>query len=318
MFNKIISVDLPVSLDRLRRFRGSDDAIKRISNPSQQALLLNFLKDPWMSSRTDLILSTMRNYSGEAYGDFQWRKVTGGWTTPEVPTIYGEFRSQFSALAGFSFDSGFVTHLPEFMSFIQAVNFDLQDVSVVRENFKNHLGYRDMWRGVMLTDEEYATTLQYGYLSDFPKLSSERDHLASQFEANVLSTRVDELIEVHFHGENNFSPFISITANKDIAIAVGRHFGNKRDGRKFYLLKLKVPEIDIIHYTDHAVRKPAKLQSLVSKLSVSVDSRASHHDWDRDAESYVYWKLDKKDIVDVSRPDVSETSWNGRKTIGKF
>ena len=42
---------------------------------------------------------------------------TGGWTTPEVPTVYSDFLERFPHLVQLSFDLGFVCHLPEFMEF---------------------------------------------------------------------------------------------------------------------------------------------------------------------------------------------------------
>lgn len=45
-----------------------------------------------------------------------------------------------------------------------------------------------------------------------------------QFEANVLSAYKSDLFEKHFHGENYISPIVSVSFNRDLAIAVGRHF----------------------------------------------------------------------------------------------
>lgn len=301
-------------LEKLRWFRGNDDAVEKIEGP-QEEKLLSVLRGPKEKSRDDLMTAIFENYSGKAYGDHQWRKVTGGWTTPEVPTIYGDFRSTYEGLSQLSLDPGFITHLPEFMEMQDSLpdNSGYQDA---RESLKNKLGDKTVWRGMMLTEEEMEDVKQYGIMSPFTGYVSESKTPKEEFEAKILSTYISESIERHFHGENHASPFLSVSSHRDLAISVGRHFGKKGEGRKFYLFKIKVPEVDLISYTDVGVRKPSKLQDSTSKLSIAVDGEENKYEWDKEAESFVFWKIDPEEIVEITQPKVKESSWNNRKTIG--
>jgi hypothetical protein len=98
--------------------------------------------------------------------------------------------------------------------------------------------------------------------------------------------------EIHFHGENRLSPFVSVTAHRDIAIAVGRRFGKKGDGRKFTLLKLRVPKIDLIHFCDHAIRIPSVLDRVGAILGISIEDEEKTYPFNRESskevESYVF------------------------------
>lgn len=307
----------PPDLASLRYFsRGWDKAVKRLSAPeAAKNNLLDILKNPKKYSRDDILEAILSNYSGEAYGDAQWRKVDGGWTTPAVPTVYGQFRIDHPGLAQLSLDSGFVTHLPEFME----MEIRGSDSLATRNKLKEKLGEKVVYRGMMLSDEELEDVKAHGIMSSFTNHSAEAERTKEEFEAKVLSTDVNELYERHFHGENPYySPLISVSAHKDVATAVGRYFGRSRgkEGKKFYLFKLKVPKIDLAHYTKHGIRKPSRLEALRSKLSISVDGIANEYDWDENVESYMFWKIDPSEILEITQPDIKESEWNGQKTLG--
>ena len=81
-----------------------------------------------------------------------------------------------------------------------------------------------------------------------------------------------------------------------------RGFGKKSNDRRFYLFKIAIPEIDRVYYTEHAVRKPAKLESLQSKLAISVNGDTNEYEWDKDVESFLLWKIDPLSNDSISRP----------------
>lgn len=307
--------ETPVDLARLRRFRGYDEAVQRLAAPEAvKNNLLDILRNPKGHSRDDVLKAILANYSGEAYGDEQWRKTDGGWTTPKVPTIYGQFRIDHPELAQLSLDTGFVTHLPEFTE-MDALG---ADSLAVRDKMKERLGEEIVYRGMTLTDEELEDIKTHGIMSGFPDYVAKAERPKEELEANVLSTNVNELYERHFHHENPHSPLISVSAHSDIATAVGRHFGKhrRREGAKFYLFKLKVPKIDIVHYSEHGIRKPSKLQGSTARISVSLDGAASNYDFDEKVESYMFWKIDPSEILEITQPDIKESEWNGNKTLG--
>jgi len=304
-----------INLDHLRHYRGSNDAVVEISSPAQQQEFLTVIKGSGDQSRHRLMEEIFKNFSGSDYGDNQWSKYTGGWTTPKVSTLYGEFRDNYTNLDPLSLDAGFITHLPEFFESVKGDLVNDQNYLDFRKRFSEKLGSKIVWRGMMLTEAELENIKNIGIVSNFASFLKTSSLPKEEFEAKFLSTYIDELIERHFHSENRLTPFISVSSHKEVAISVGRCFGNKSEGRKFYLFKMNIPEIDRIYYTEHGIKEPYKLRESPHILSISVDGENSEFKFDKDAESYLFWKIDPQEIIEITQPEVKESSWNGRKTV---
>ena len=307
------------SLETLRHIRGDDNAVVEIGTDIDQQRLVSVITQPVKHARIDLLNAISSSHSGATYGDTLWPKYTGGWTTPKEPTPYGDFRNTYPALAQLSFDPGFMTHLPEFMEAAAKGEVPTDDYQEAREALKRKLGNRTMWRGTTLTDEELEAIRAGGVLSPLADFIPQSDEPLEQFEAKVLSTYPSYMIEAHFHGENRYTPLLSVSSYPDVAIAVGKHFGKRGANRKFYLFELSVPEIDVISYTDHAFNMPGKLKSWLNfnpdfGIHVSVDEQSGNYKWNANVESYLFWKIDPSEIVDITQSTVKESSWNGRKT----
>ncbi|MBI4919219.1 hypothetical protein HY837_04765 [archaeon] len=297
----------------MRRYRGHDDSVKIIKDRQN---IIDLLKNPSAVSREELMNAVMSCYSGNSYGDSNWPKVSGGWTTPEVPTIYGQFREQQEQLAQLSLDPGFITHLPEFIEFMEKFKPNTENFFEIREQFKQYLGYRTVWRGMILSEEEVNRMIHEGIDSNLLRDAKNMPASIEEFEANVLSVYFDALVEAHFHGENYHSPIISVSSHKDIAIAVGNHFGKKYESKDFYLFQIKIPELDSIFYTPHAVKTPQILQRLIdwgNKLHIKVNETECSYPWDKHTESYVLYKINSSEIVEVSKPEIISCSWGGGK-----
>ncbi len=301
-------------LGKMRAYRGRDEAVNIIRDRST---LIDLLQNSKIHKRRELIEATMSCYSGASYGDSNWTKVISAWgNSPERVTIHGIFAEQNPNLAQLNLDQGLVTHLPEFIEFLKSNGSE--DYLHTRDSFNQYLGVQTVWRGMVLTDEEAEKVRTEGIESDFLRKVKEMPSVMENFEANVLSVYFNELIEQHFHGENYQSPLVSISSHRDVAIAVGRHFGRRslsEEGKNLYLFKIHIPEIDLIYYTEHAARIPAKLQDLVrngTHLHISVNGVKSSYPWDRHTESYVMYKINPEEITEISKPEVSMTSWNGR------
>ncbi len=301
-------------LSKLRIYHGRDEAVETIGDRDH---LIDLLRDSKTHLRNELINSVMSCYSGIAYGDSNWTKFNGGWTTPKVPTIYGDFITQNKQLAQLSLDPGFVTHLPEFIEYMKKDDINTQYFFKLREDFKLFLGNRIIWRSMMLTEEEAKNVITQGIESNFFRHSKDLPNLIENFEANILSVYFNELIENHFHGENYFSPLVSVSSHEDVAIAVGRHFGrisDSKERKELYLFKINIPEVDLIYYTDHGVKKPYKLEELIKNetpLKISVNDHKTFYPWDKNTESYILYKINPEEIIDVSKPTVNKSSWNG-------
>ncbi|MFH1173499.1 MAG: hypothetical protein V1725_00005 [archaeon] len=301
-------------LGKLRVYRGRDEAVEIIGDRSN---LTSLLENSVNHKRNEIIEAVISSYSGSAYGDANWTKVISArGDSPERTTIHGIFAQQNPHLAQLNLDQGVVTHLPEFVDFLKSQ--DQSDYLAARESFKKYLGSKTVWRGMVLSDEEAEKMRHEGIESDFLRKSGEMSSTIENFEANLLSVYFDEVVERHFHGENYWSPLVSVSSHQDVAIAVGRHFGGRtltEEGKNLHLFKIQIPEIDLIYYTEHAARLPGKLQDSVrngTHLHVSVNGTESSFPWDKHTESYVMYKINPDEIIDVLKPELSTTSWNGK------
>lgn len=299
-------------LQRLRAYRGRDDAVKIVGDRTN---LVNLLRDSKNHKRNEITHEVVACYSGSAYGDANWTKSYCAWgDRPEMITIHGIFARNNPELLQLNLDPGVITHLPEFVEFLRSQSHD--NYLIARESFKKHLGSRTVWRGMVLTDEEADRVRHEGIESSFLRKSEEMQSVIENFEANVLSVYFDQIVERHFYAENYWSPLISVSSHRDIAIAVGRHSGRNKvkEGGSLYLFKIEIPEIDLIYFTEHAVRWPSKMQDAVrngNKIHVAINDAKSSFNWDRHAESYVMYKINPDEIADVFKTNLTATSWNG-------
>lgn len=302
-------------IERYRIYKWSNESIKRIWNTQDINELTNFLKNANSIDRENLLIQLLNNYSWEAYWDYNWSKTSWWWTTPQVQTVYWEFIEKYPHFSGLSLDLGIITHLPEFMEFIKDYNTDKLSCIETKKMFSEKLWFEEVWRWMMLTDEELEDIKIYWIASKFINKSDSTSEKIVQFEANVLSVYCSTLFEVHFHNENYISPIVSVSYNKDIAIAVWRHFWSKNDQRKFYLFKLKIPKIDLISFSKHGIREPSIFQQIKDKtLSILIDNIESEHKWDSTTESYIFWKINPEEIIEITQPNIKTTWWNNKIT----
>lgn len=311
----------PKNLEALRYgVRGNDEAIQEVGTEADKQALTSILNNPGAHTRDELLDSTFANYSGEIYGNNQWAKRIGAWgDSPEVVTAYGQLMEAHPEWAQLSLDPGFMTHLPTFMDMLNSGDLTATDYEGARQQLKEKLGDKVVWRGTMLTDEEFAKTQTDGLGSSLIRVVQESEEPVTQFEASVLSAMPSYTIEKHFHGEHRATPFLSVSEYPDVAISVGTHFADKTPGKKFYLFQLRVPAIDLVSYTDHAIKTPSKLSQIKKRnpdfaINVGVNGEHSSYKWDNSVESFVFWKIDAIEVIGVAQPDISETSWNGRVT----
>jgi hypothetical protein len=305
-----------VELNKMRRYRGTDDAVQLIGSRDP---VHELLKNSNAHTRNKLIDLVMSNYCGDAYGDANWTKVYSAWgDRPEIVTVHGDFANQHPSLSQLNLDPGFITHLPEFMG--SSDNNISIDYSIAREEFKDALGTKTVWRGMVLSKDEAEKMTYEGIKSSFFRKTFEMPSVIDNFEANILSVYFDTLADVHFHGENVHSPLISVSDHKDVAIAVGRHFGKRsssKEKKDFYLFEIEVPEIDLIYFVDHAAKMPGKLKSIADSgrgIHTTVNESEQFHSWSREVESFLMYKINPEEIINITKPDIYKSSWNGRIT----
>lgn len=285
----------------------------------KQDSLASIFRDPSSHSREEFLQALLVSTSGESYGDNQWQKVEGGWSTPETQTLYGRFREVYPSLSALSMDLGFMSHLPEVMRILDAGEITIDDPVIAKEQLKERLGVATLWRGTMLTDDELEQVKQNGMISPVAAIVAQST-APEQDLNNLMTTSVHDVVETHFHGENRTTPLLSVSSHKEVAIAVGKHYGRKGDGRKFYLFELKVPEIDRVFYTSEGIRTPYKITEMKRQnpdygIKVTIDGEETRYEWDDKVESFMFWKIDPGEIVNVTQENFNETTWNGRKTV---
>lgn len=305
-----------LNLDKIRLFNGNNDIVERIWN-SNKEYFASILQNMNQYSRGKLLSEIFQNYSWDTYGSYQWNKTSWWWTTPKINTIYWDFIEKYKNLTQLSLDFGFMTHLREFMELAKDVDFTNYAPLEARSLLKEKMGYEEIWRWIMLTDEELSTIKKNWLCSKFFGWLSQQNNPVEQFEAQILSTFTGYIFEKHFHGESwVLSPLLSVTSHKDIAIAVWKHFGNKKDWRKFYLFKLRVPRIDLISYTEHAIKEPWIFERVKNTvLSILIDDKESTYKWDKQIESYIFWKINPDEILEISQPNIIKSVWNDKETI---
>jgi hypothetical protein len=315
------SLTLPKDLEALRfGVRGNDEAVQEVGTEVEQHQLGRILTNPGSHTRDELLGAIFDNYSGEAYGNNQWVKKIVAWgDSPEVVTAYGALMDAHPEWSQLSLDPGFMTHLPAFMDMLDRGEITATDYEGVRQQLKDKLGNKTVWRGTMLTDDELEEAKTEGLGSPLSRVVQGSEQPREQFEASALSAQPIDTIEKHFHGEHAATPYLSVSEHPEVAIAVGRHFGNRVEGKKFFLFELSVPAIDLVSYTDHAIRPPFKLREMKDRnpdiaITVGVNGKQSTHKWDDSVESFVHWKIDPTEIHEITKPDISESSWNKKIT----
>lgn len=266
------------------------------------------------STRQEIINETTLCYSGEDYLDNNWSKRIAAWgNSPERITPQGIFSEQYTQLAQLNLDWGIIVHLPEFLDFLKIHYTCNKPLLRIREEFKDSLGYDTLFRGISLNEEELEKIKQFGIESQLLRRIGESENSAELFEREILNKRVNNLIEDHFHRASHYSPLISVSSHEDVAIAVGRAFGRSIDLRKkLYLFKIKIPKIDRIYYTAHGFRSPAIFEGHMGQLTIKVNGEESKYPWDMDVESYIGYKINPSEILEISKPEILASSWNGR------
>lgn len=309
-----------------RSVRGSNEAIEIIGGPEARQRLYGVVAYPGGHSRDELLDTVFDNFSGEAYGEQAWRAVISAWgESPEQLLVYGKFLNAYPHLAQLSLDPGFISYLDDFMLMAERGEVDVSDFRKVRQEFSEKLGEVTVWRGMSLTDDEMLQVKSNGIMSSLGLQTSMSEHPVEQFEAMALTTWPNHAIEDHFSNSHPASPFISVSRHKEIATAVGRSYSRMNDGKKFYLFQIKMPKINLIDYTDHGIRAPSMIQEFIDRdkrsggepyygVKGNINGKLFDVKWINKVEQFGYWKIDSSDIVEITQPEITESTWNGRTT----
>ena len=89
------------------------------------------------------------------------------------------------------------------------------DYNEVRNSFKEHLGNRELLRGMNLSEDGAHQIKKRGMESSFVRNIGDYD-FRSYMENGFISVWMHSILESHFHNENYFSPFVSVTEDPAI------------------------------------------------------------------------------------------------------
>lgn len=293
--------------------------IAAIGNEEDRRKLEDKLRNINSTSRAGLYKSIMKNYSGADYGDRNWSETDGSWDSKI--SIYGLFAKENEKFLQLALNPGFIAHLKEFSDFKETCDINSMNYLELRNKFKEYLGYKEVWHGLFLTAGEAERVKKEGLKSRFLRMTNENEEqitkrdgsLTNYLEGGVLSSNFNSLIEKHFHIGNTISPLISVSAHEDVAIAVSKKGRQNSEKSNFYLLKLKVPEIDLIYYTSWGAHMPVllkdRLASVTRDIEISVNGQQKAYAFDKDVESYMFLKIDPDEIKEIIKPEIYESSY---------
>ncbi|MCF7872245.1 hypothetical protein K9L97_04385 [Candidatus Woesearchaeota archaeon] len=291
----------------IRDLRGNDKGLKIIGNRTKFLnTLLNFEK------RKDIQKMIEKTYSSKAYGKNNWTKKYEKWgDRPEITTLYGKAFQEFPKLEELNFDLGIITRLPEFINFLKT-NYKGQQINRIRNEFREELGTKIMYRGMRISDEEAENISKNGILANYFNTLKQIKKPLEDFEANFISAYVWNVFEKHLYNEKTRSPLISITEKESIGVALGNHFG-KRD-KQLQILKMEIPALDIIYFTEHGI-KNYSTKNL--EMHIKIDENEETHKLDNKVESFIMYKINPEEIIDIYKPDIKTTTWNGKVSKNK-
>lgn len=271
---------------RINSCRGNDKAVENIGSVEEKEKLKSIIENPADSSRQELMEAIIKTYSGEAYGEYQWSKQVSGWDdSPDKDSLFYKFNNDYPHLKQLSLHPGFITKLSYFFENIEKIKPKHKTSNEVLEYMNKDLGDVSVYRGMALTEEELETIMKIGILSNINRTEHTKESV-DHFEGLYLSTKYKDMVEGHVARDYAPSPIISVTAESETASVVARE--SKRDSNKIYVFKILIPALDQIHYSDHGIQ-----------MSDIISSRGP--DWEKDRESFVFWKINPDEIVGVSQ-----------------
>lgn len=158
-------------------------------------------------------------------------------------------------------DAGVVMRLKELDLFLQNQR---QDVSPwkIRQLFSDYLGEVEVYRAMALTEGEARAISKSGLLSAAQRAPRPKD--------NDVNEVKNELAH-HSSGFSGSSDYISVTSYPTLAISVAKTFLKPESQKKLYLIKLKMPVIDLINFDGVFKNQDHNLALRINLSKVPVD-----------------------------------------------
>ena len=205
----------------------------KIINAAERAKLAEALKNG--ASREEVVRGMMKTYCGKEYGLQHWYSgLNDTWASPggKPASEWDKLLALGNGLEQLALDFGFMTHLPEFLMLAQEGKVKTNNWQEARESLKEQLGYKELWRGMTLSEEELNRVKNFGIKALFLRADWNGYEPIKLFEKHTLPSNPSAHVEEHFHRQNELSPFVSVSENRNLALATGKRYGNYENWKK--------------------------------------------------------------------------------------
>lgn len=221
-------------------------------------------------------------------------------------------------------DPGLVLRFSEFEEFVRSRGLADRDPFEVREAFKESLGTKMLYRGVVLTDDEFAVVRKVGLASALL-----RNHAGAWSTSDLLGQTFPQLVTTRVIGDikdRMLDPLISVTEVRDVAVGVGARYAETRPDAKLYIFTLKVSTLDLV-FESSAPHAILPYPTNTAEYSMVIKSRSGQTSVQKFAdpavESFLLYDVLPEEIVSweivdpATAPDISFSKTGGALGISK-
>jgi hypothetical protein len=198
-------------------------------------------------------------------------------------------------------DPGLVMRFERFKRFValRQKQGKLPGPWTLRDEFARSLGTRTVYRSLALTPAQYETIRARGMGSRARRGGRDLNRLMMTAE-NFISARIRERGD---RKKVSSDPLLSVSEFPQAAVAAACEYETR--GKRVYLFKLRVPEIDLI-YEEFANPKPFRfplhnLEHVLNGAGMTITSKRGRRKellpLGRKLESFLHWKIDRAEIV---------------------
>ncbi|MCF7866570.1 hypothetical protein K9M18_04020 [Candidatus Woesearchaeota archaeon] len=78
---------------------------------------------------------------------------------------------------------------------------------------------------------------------------------------------------------------------------------------------MKIPALDTIHFTEHGIRTPINNNP---HITITIDDKEETHKIDSKVESFITYKINPEEIIDIYKSDIKTSMWNGKLSKNKL
>lgn len=211
------------------------------------------------------------------------------------------------SVASLIVDPGIVLRINEFYDFAISHNLRNSEPWSIRNQFKDFLGTRTVYRGMALTKEEFNSIVNEGLFSKGNNSSNSKSKYSSREEYIQYALSSENILTEFNHHQGGLTfntQIISVTNSPKVAYAFGQLAGQDRSSRgeivKVYVFKMEIPELELL--TSDSIFRSPTTDYYIENFDYLIG--LNRYEFDRKLESFVYYKIDPSEIqnIDTFKP----------------